>query len=297
MFRWLIFLCLCLFTNGHSRKVYLDEYCGKTLHIQGPWMRMKLTRRENYLNNFNCKATIISPEMTPSGNPSRLMVVVDKLETKCPGDRLSLANGNTSIPLQGLASYLCGEHKPKHAIYTVSSILVVSFQSDASKNDDGFELYITRFHSGICEENEFRCNRGPCIAKSLHCDDHDQCGDDSDECACESGIVGVLIGAICLGSFLTIITICCCCFKNRSCNRSRTQGRIIPPFKGGKIHSTSSNHEDKTKVTSPEMILTMHTPAQVPPPYLLSPPAYTAVSDFTVVDQSGGPLPVKTPIS
>lgn len=39
--------------------------------------------------------------MTPSGNPSHLMVVVDKLETKCPGDRLSLANGNTSIPLQG----------------------------------------------------------------------------------------------------------------------------------------------------------------------------------------------------
>jgi hypothetical protein len=81
--------------------VYLEDYCGKTLHIQGPWMRMKLTRRDNYLNNFHCRVTIVSPEITFSGNPSRLMVVVDELETKCPGDKLSLENGNTSTPLKG----------------------------------------------------------------------------------------------------------------------------------------------------------------------------------------------------
>lgn len=44
--------------------------------------------------------------------------------------------------------YLCGKHEPKDAMFTVSSSLFVNFQSDASKNDDGFELYITRFHLG-----------------------------------------------------------------------------------------------------------------------------------------------------
>jgi hypothetical protein len=51
-------------------------------------------------------------------------------------------------------------------------------------------------------------------------------------------------------------------------------------------------------MTSPGMILFTPASAQVAPPYAaLSPPAYTAVSDFNAEDQSGGPLPMKTPIS
>jgi hypothetical protein len=86
--------------------------------------------------------------------------------------------------------------------------------------------------AGTCEESELRCRRGPCIAARLHCDDHDQCGDGSDECSCKSWVAGLLSGTICVGFLLTVIAICCCCFKCRPRrDRSGTKGRIINPFK------------------------------------------------------------------
>lgn len=55
---------------------------------------------------------------------------------------------NFRVSLWGLSPDLCGKHEPKQALFTDSSSLVVNFQSDASKSDDGFELYLTRFHLG-----------------------------------------------------------------------------------------------------------------------------------------------------
>lgn len=78
---------------------YLEDYCGKTLYHGGPWLRLKLTRRD-YPSNFKCNTSVVFSD-TKSGQPARLMVVVHKLETKCPGDRLTLVDGNTSLPLRG----------------------------------------------------------------------------------------------------------------------------------------------------------------------------------------------------
>lgn len=84
---------------------------------------------------------------------------------------------------------------------------------------------------GICTPSEFRCARGPCIASSLRCDGHDQCGDDSDECPWKSWLVVSLVAATCLGSLLTAVVMCCCCSQYRSrFRRPRTRGRIIPSF-------------------------------------------------------------------
>lgn len=61
-----------------------------------------------------------------------------------------LQKKNSTVIFSSLEAkpYLCGKHEPKDAMFTVSSSLIVNFQSDASENDDGFELYITRFHLG-----------------------------------------------------------------------------------------------------------------------------------------------------
>lgn len=93
-------------------------------------------------------------------------------------------------------------------------------------------LMVLSYILGICELTEFRCARGPCIDKSLQCDNHDQCGDESDECSWGFGLVAALMGATCLGSLLTILVFCCCCSKFRSrCSKSNSRGRIIPWFR------------------------------------------------------------------
>ncbi|XP_061183457.1 uncharacterized protein LOC133191736 [Saccostrea echinata] len=284
-----------MIAKGHSTKVYLEDYCGKTLMLPGSFTRLKLTRRDDYPDNFNCTASVVTSDVTHSGNPSRLMVVVHKLETICPGDKLRLLDGNTSTPLKAL--YFCGKHEPEQAMYTVASQLTVNFESDASRNDDGFELYITRFHLGICGDDEFRCAKGPCIDKSLHCDDYDQCGDDSDECEGKSGLVAAIIGAMCLGSLLTLIVLCCCCPKYRiCCNKSKTQGHVQRTrLTKRKIHSLPLND---AKMTKPDIVLSMPPSLkQEPPLYTLSPPAYSVVVNDTSVDGSEGPLPTKTPIN
>lgn len=97
-------------------------------------------------------------------------------------------------------------------------------------NLDG--ILLLSYTLGICDPTEFRCARGPCIDKSLQCDDHDQCGDESDECSWGFGLVAALLGATCLGSLLTILVFCCCCSKFRSrCSKSNSRGRIIPVFR------------------------------------------------------------------
>lgn len=116
------------------------------------------------------------------------------------------------------------------------SILVIKsimwgFLSARFDNLNGI-LLVLSYILGICEPTEFRCARGPCIDKSLQCDDHDQCGDESDECSWGFGLVAALMGATCLGSLLTILVFCCCCSKFRSrCSKSNSRGRIIPWFR------------------------------------------------------------------
>lgn len=116
------------------------------------------------------------------------------------------------------------------------SILVIKsimwgFLSARFDNLNGI-LLVLSYILGICEPTEFRCARGPCIDKSLQCDDHDQCGDESDECRWGFGLVAALMGATCLGSLLTILVFCCCCSKFRSrCSKSNSRGRIIPWFR------------------------------------------------------------------
>lgn len=116
------------------------------------------------------------------------------------------------------------------------SILVIKsimwgFLSARFDNLNGI-LLVLSYILGICEPTEFRCARGPCIDKSLQCDDHDQCGDESDECSWGFGLVAALMGATCLGSLLTILVFCCCCSKFRSrCSKSNSRGRIIPLFR------------------------------------------------------------------
>lgn len=293
MYRVLAFLVLWICTNGHSTKDYLDKHCGETLSYQKPWVRLKLTRRDDYPPNMNCTVKVVFSD-TEAGTPARIMVVVHKLETKCPGDRLKMLDGNSSLPLKGLSPDLCGKHEPKQALFTDSSSLVVNFQSDAYKSDDGFELYLTRFHLGICTPSEFRCARGPCIATSLRCDGHDQCGDDSDECPWKSWLVVSLVAATCLGSLLTAVVMCCCCSQYRSrFRRPRTRGRIIPSF----ARSQSSAHPAENDMKkSAEVQLAVPNLVQPPLFYSTSPPAYTETHDVTSVDKSGGPLPTKSAI-
>ena len=44
---------------------------------------------------------------------------------------------------------ICGEERPKYAVYTSQQYLTARFYSDYSRQDDGFKFYFTAFRPGI----------------------------------------------------------------------------------------------------------------------------------------------------
>jgi hypothetical protein len=99
---------------------------------------------------------------------------------------------------------------------------------------DGFELVYTtqtNWTNFNCDSSNFQCNNGRCIANALRCDDHNHCGDRSDQrysycydfpATSRGTTVGIISGVVFLG-----IAIACGIFIVVRRARSRTEIRGV----------------------------------------------------------------------
>ncbi|XP_072572554.1 suppressor of tumorigenicity 14 protein homolog isoform X3 [Paramormyrops kingsleyae] len=85
-----------------------------------------------------------------------------------------------------LGTKYCGE-KSLLALSSQNNTLEVTFHSDESYTDKGFRATYVAYDPVNPCPNQFACASGFCIAKQLHCDGWNDCGDRSDEeqCKCD----------------------------------------------------------------------------------------------------------------
>ncbi|KAL3871280.1 hypothetical protein ACJMK2_039319 [Sinanodonta woodiana] len=166
--------------------------------------RLLLTRTKHYQGMLSCSLTIQVPE------DKKIILVFRSLEIEyeplCDDDYLQMFDGmNTSAPtVQGLARRICGHKKPAGSYITTGRHVTVHFNSDTHKQDDGFDLVFTSFHTEKCDQNEYRCRNGRCISNRLECNGYNNCGDGSDEChLTPNAVLGIVIGVF----LLTIIAV------------------------------------------------------------------------------------------
>ncbi|KAM9468577.1 suppressor of tumorigenicity 14 protein homolog isoform 2-T2 [Clarias gariepinus] len=83
-------------------------------------------------------------------------------------------------------SKYCGE-RPGLTLSSDNNTLVISFYSDGSYSDKGFNAQYRAYDPQNPCPGQFACTSGLCISKELQCDGWNDCGDMSDEkkCQCE----------------------------------------------------------------------------------------------------------------
>ncbi|KAJ8300032.1 hypothetical protein KUTeg_021551 [Tegillarca granosa] len=171
-------------------------------------LRLKQSRYVHYHNDQKCYLTFT----TTIGH--RLLLTFRKLliepEPDCNDDYLELFDGNETSTsyIPDLPYRLCGSITPKGGYSSTGPVLTMFFRSDSWMPDAGFDVIVTSFHEGSCNEDEFRCTSGKCIHHSLVCDDFDNCGDSSDErCQVPTEVIIFIIIATALGIKLTLIVV------------------------------------------------------------------------------------------
>lgn len=140
----------------------------------------------------------------------------------CIKARLDLYNGNTTMSAARLSGTdgICGKYAKKEYYSTTRNILTMEFMTgNNDKNKyEYFEAIITPFHTGHCQDDEFKCKNGRCVYRDLFCDGYNNCGDNSDESSCKklllsiAAIIGIVVGCVVvIGIIVTVVVCKCCC--------------------------------------------------------------------------------------
>ncbi|XP_070575392.1 neuropilin and tolloid-like protein 2 [Ptychodera flava] len=122
----------------------------------------------------------------------------------------------------------CNQHTAEQE-YVADSGLTIQFdvrsavEGVITTDDKGFKgvysIYYTAF-GGCSNFQDFFCAKSfRCISKTLVCDGHDHCGDNTDESGCGPGILSIIAGSV-VAAIFVVVTICC--YKYHMSSRSAT---------------------------------------------------------------------------
>ncbi|XP_052060438.1 uncharacterized protein LOC127700807 [Mytilus californianus] len=224
----LIFLPFVIGSSSYYKYYYMDERCGEEINMQDDDIEtgtLDLTIFLTYKPSMNCQLTIKAPD------DKQIMIYFTEIDMKekkrrygntCE-DYLELFDGSTtsnnSVPGSDLK--ICGDYEPKTAYYTSGQYLTLRFTSDYRRQDRGFVLLFTSFHTGLCNgTEEFQCQQGQCISKSFQNDGYSQCGDYSDELITNTDMDYYAVGAV-------VVIICIIVATCYICKRHKQRGAVI----------------------------------------------------------------------
>lgn len=206
----IVLFCLFPMTMG-IQTFYMDTRCiGMNNHIvMSPYglstMRLRLTQQSSYRPNMNC---VLFVNTDPQ---YRLMFHFNYLDIEssfqCNRDALTLHDGNTTTSpyVQGITGRVCGSYYNSAGYSTFSNFLTLTFSSDSSWNERGFEMIVTSFHTGYCHSGEYECSNGRCIPDDIACNGNNPCNNYSD-CPLSAGTVAGIVIA-CLFFCVVVVTV------------------------------------------------------------------------------------------
>ncbi|XP_045172473.2 low-density lipoprotein receptor class A domain-containing protein 2-like [Mercenaria mercenaria] len=160
---------------------YLAPHCGQTIDLIDTGAILLKLIAGGVQPDMKCYRLI-----TSSQTGDRIMLYFKDINIArskgCAMDWLELHDGRTfdSPYVSGLDRNLCGNSINNTVHSTNGSNLYAFFRSGQSVTTKGFDLVITRYHTGTCIKGEYTCQNGRCISESLICNGYNPCGDDSD---------------------------------------------------------------------------------------------------------------------
>lgn len=203
---------LCLNNAAAITYYYMDNYCNGTLDMSFiDAVRLKLTSRSSYKPNMACSLLITSTRYA-----DKYMLYFKDIDIEsninCNHDWLEVHDGSNiySPYVSGISGRLCGSYISSAVRRTSGNNMYLYFRSDGSWpwQNRGFDMVITRYHTGFCNNDEYSCDNGRCVSDSLICNGYNPCGDYSD-CATEV-ITGGVIAGIVVGSFCVAVIVVTC---------------------------------------------------------------------------------------
>lgn len=223
-----------------NETMFMDNY--KSTHVHT--FLLKLSAENDYPHNLHCFFTAEVQK-----DSEQIMFYFKTFSVRgdqCQYDWLELHDGDSlaSPYVCGADGRLCGlfPSKLKSVFITETNYLTLYFASGLQEHYHGFEIVITRFRYAPCRSDEFECENGRCIDKSIECNGYNPCGDNS---ACRRLSVGDKF-AIVLGVIVAIIVTVgvILCVRRCKSNKKRTGGDETTSLCPNNSRATSNRIQD-----------------------------------------------------